>query len=297
LKIKIASFNVNSVKARLPNVLAWLKSSQPDIVLLQEIKCLEKDFPREAFFDEGYNSAICGQKTYNGVAILSKFKIEDVIKTLPHTANSKVSHNFKQKITAPKSDDFFIEEEAQDQARYIEAVISVPGGQAIRVASIYVPNGGGEIAPHQTLETSEKFLYKLEFFDRLNAHLQQVLAYDEIAIFGGDYNVAAEKIDVYDPKNLEGTVCFHSLERQKFRALLNVGLTDSYRACNQQNQAFTWWDYRGGSWQYNKGMRIDYLLTSPLATDKISAATIEDKNVRDQEKASDHCPACITIEI
>lgn len=295
-KIKIASFNVNSIKARLPSVLAWLKSSQPDVVLLQEIKCLEKDFPFEAFFDMGYNAAVCGQKSYNGVAILSKFKIEDVVKTLPYASDSKVSHNFKQKAGAPKSDGFFAEEQSLDQARYIEAVISAHG-KAIRVASIYVPNGGGEIAPHETLESSEKFLYKLEFFDRLNAHLAQLLAYDEIAIFGGDYNVAAEKIDVYDPANLDGTVCFHPLERQKFRALLNIGLTDSYRAFNQQNQAFSWWDYRGGSWQYNKGMRIDYLLTSALATDKISNASIEDKNVRDQEKASDHCPVCVEIDI
>lgn len=295
-KIKIASFNVNSVKARLPNVLAWLKHSQPDIVLLQEIKCVEKDFPFEAFFDMGYNSAVSGQKTYNGVAILSKFKIEDVVKTLPRTADSKVSHNFKQKINHAKSDDLFNEEDHQDQARYIEAVVSAHG-QAIRIASIYVPNGGGEILPMQTLESSEKFLYKLEFFDRLKVHLERVLAYDEIAIFGGDYNVAAEKIDIYDPKNLEGTVCFHPLERQKFRTLLNLGLTDSYRALNQQSQAFSWWDYRGNSWQYNKGMRIDYLLASPLATDKITAATIEDKGVRDLEKASDHCPVCLTLEI
>lgn len=290
-KIKIASFNVNSVKARLPNVLAWLKTSQPDIVLLQEIKCLEKDFPFEAFFDMGYNSAVSGQKTYNGVAILSKFKIEDVVKTLPECGHSKVSHNFKQ-----KSIDLFGDKELLDQARYIEAVVSAHG-QAIRVASIYVPNGGGEIQQNETLESSEKFLYKLEFFDRLKAHLEQLLTYDEIAVFGGDYNVAAEKNDVYDPKNLEGAVCFHPLERQKFRTLLNIGLTDSYRALNQQSQAFTWWDYRGGSWQYNKGMRIDYLLTSALATDKIVSATIEDKNVRDQEKASDHCPVCVVIEL
>ena len=267
--LKISSFNVNSINARLPRLLAWLKNSNPDIVLLQELKCLENNFPFEAMLDAGYNSAVYGQKSYNGVAILSKYKIEDVVKGLG---------------------------DEDVQARYIEAVISL-NNSAIRVASVYVPNGGGEILPHQTLETSEKFLYKLEFFDRLNAHLRHLLTYDEIAIFGGDYNVAAEKIDVYDPKNLEGSVCFHPLERQKFRALLNIGLTDSYRAFNHQNQAFTWWDYRGNSWQYNKGLRIDYLLTSALATDKISSATIEDRGVRDQEKASDHCPACLTITI
>ncbi len=270
-KIKIATFNVNSIKARLPAVISWLKNSNPDVVLLQEIKCLEQDFPFEAFFDLGYNSAVAGQKTYNGVAILSKFKIEDVVKTLPN---------------APR-----------DQARYIEAVLSISGGAALRVASIYVPNGGGEILPHETLETSDKFIYKMEFFDALKDHLATLLTYDEIAIFGGDYNVAAEKNDVYDAKNLEGTVCFHPLERQKFRGFLNLGLHDVYRQLHPANQAFTWWDYRGGSWQYNKGLRIDYLLASPLASDKIIAAEIEDKGVRDQEKASDHCPVCVTIEV
>ena len=116
-------------------------------------------------------------------------------------------------------------------------------------------------------------------------------------IFGGDYNVAVEEIDVFDPKSLRNTVCFHDLERQKFRSILNLGIVDSYRAANPQSQAFSWWDYRGGSWQHNKGMRIDYLLTSPQAADKIIATAIEDRGVRDQEKASDHCPVCVTIQI
>jgi exodeoxyribonuclease-3 len=270
--IKIASFNVNSIKARLPNFLAWLKVSNPDIVLLQELKCVEENFPLEEISDAGYNCAIAGQKTYNGVAILSKFKIEDVVKTLP-TLNGEVD----------------------EQARYIEAVISIHGS-AIRVASIYVPNGGGEIAENETLENSAKFRYKLDFFERLKAHFSKLLEFDEMQIFGGDFNVAVEEIDVFDVKNLEGTVCFHPLERQKFRSILNLGLADSYRACNQQNQAFSWWDYRAGGWQHNKGLRIDYLLTSPRASDKIISATIEDKGVRDQEKASDHCPVCVELK-
>ncbi len=272
-KIKIASFNVNSVKARLPALLSWLKNSNPDIVCLQELKCLEKDFPFEALFDAGYNAVVSGQKTYNGVAILSKFKMEDVVKELP-----------------------MLDDSIDEQARYIEAVIPLHG-TAIRVSSIYVPNGGGEILPNQELTDTEKFRYKLKFFDRLNAHLKQLATYDEIQVFGGDYNVAVEEIDVFDPKSFAGQVCFHSTERQKFRSLLNLGLTDSYRAQNQESQAFTWWDYRGGSWQHNKGLRIDYLLTSPLAADKIIATTIEDKGVRDQEKASDHCPVCVEIDI
>lgn len=295
MKIKIATFNVNSIKARLENVLSWAKNSKPDIILLQEIKCLEEDFPKEAFFDLGYNTAILGQKTYNGVAILSKFKIEDVVKNIPNFSQDLMVKKAKKKVP---QDDFFDEDksEEQQQARYIEAVISV-AGKAIRVASIYVPNGGGELENGETLEDSIKFQYKLNFFKALRKHLDEVLQYDEIAIFGGDFNVAAQNIDVYDAKSLAGSVCFHPLEQKEFRAILNLGLTDSFRAQNPATQAFSWWDYRGGGWQNDKGLRIDYLLTSPVASDKINAATIEDKGVRDQEKASDHCPVVVEIEI
>ncbi len=272
-QIKIASFNVNSVKARLPRLLEWLKNSNPDVVLLQELKCVESEFPVEALYDAGYNVAVSGQKSYNGVAILSKFKIEDVVKALP-TLNGEVD----------------------EQARYIEGVISV-GAKAIRVASIYVPNGGGDLMPNETLETSQKFTYKLKFFERLKSHFSKLAEFNEMQIFGGDYNVAVEEIDVFDAKSLRNAVCFHDLERQKFRSILNLGIVDSYRAANPQSQSFSWWDYRGGSWQHNKGMRIDYLLTSPQAAEEIVATAIEDRGVRDQEKASDHCPVCVTINI
>jgi len=285
-QIKIASFNVNSVKARLPRLLEWLKNSNPDVVLLQEIKCLEKDFPFEALYDAGYNAAVFGQKTYNGVAILSKFKIEDVVKGLPNAPM----------IDEEAENSDLLSDETSQQARYIESVISV-AGKALRIASIYVPNGGGDLLPNETLETSRKFIYKMRFFEALKLHFAKLQQFDEVQIFGGDYNVAVEEIDVFDPKSLSGTVCFHDLERAKFRSLLNLGFADSYRSLNQQSQAFSWWDYRGGSWQHNKGMRIDYLLASPQAADKISAATIEDKGVRDQEKASDHCPVCVVLDL
>lgn len=272
-KVKIATFNVNSINARLPRVLEWLKNSNPDIVCLQELKCVEENFPFDALLELGYNAAVKGQKTYNGVAILSKFPIEDVVKELP-----------------------LLDDKPDEQARYIEAVVCV-NNKAIRVASIYVPNGGGEILPGQQLEETQKFTYKLDFFDRLNKHCQTLLDYDEILVLGGDYNVGAEEIDVYNPKALAQTVCFHDLERQKFRHLLHRGLTDSYRAQHPQKQEFSWWDYRGGAWQHNKGLRIDYLLTSPLASDHIAAAYIEDKGVRDQEKASDHCPVIVELAL
>jgi exodeoxyribonuclease-3 len=277
--IKIATFNVNSVKARLPRLLEWLKSSNPDIVCLQELKCEESSFPFEALIDAGYNSAVFGQKTYNGVAILSKYKIEDVVKGLP---------DFEENSGIDGGQDL--------QARYIEAVISFKSG-AIRVASVYVPNGGGDLNEGEKLEDSKKFIYKIKFLQRLRAHIANISHYDEIQIFGGDYNVACETIDIFDPKKFDGQILFHPQERQKFREILNGGLIDSYRAKYPHNQAFSWWDYRGNSYTQNKGARIDYLLISPNCADKIIDCDIEDKNVRDQEKASDHCPVCLNILI
>jgi exodeoxyribonuclease-3 len=268
--VKIASFNVNSINSRLPRVLEWLKISNPDIVLLQELKCLEEKFPFAELLDAGYNSAVFGQKTYNGVAILSKFRIEDVVKGLP---------NF-----------------ADEQSRYIEAIIPVQN-QIIRVASIYVPNGGGDLQSGERLEDSAKFRYKMQFYTELKSHLKNLTFEDEMQVFGGDYNVAIEEIDCFDPASFRNQILFHPLEREKMRSLLNLGLIDSYRAFNQHSQGFSWWDYRGNSWQYNKGCRIDYLLTSPLLTDKISSSGIEDRGVRDKEKASDHCPVTLTITL
>ena len=288
--MKIATFNVNSVKARLNNVIKWLKESQCDVILLQEIKCEESAFPQEQFFDLGYNCAVFGQKTYNGVAILSKFPIEDVVKTLP---------GFDKDIgikAKTKDIGLFDDEAPGQQARYIEAVICVKN-TAVRVASIYMPNGGGGLEDGEKLEESEKFLYKMNFFDALKNHMQDSLKNNEIAVFGGDYNVANHDIDVYDPKNLEGTVCFNHEEKKRFRSILNLGYTDSFRALNPSDQHFSWWDYRSGAWQHNKGMRIDYLLTSPLASDKLISCRIVDKGVRDQEKASDHCPVMLELDI
>jgi exodeoxyribonuclease-3 len=275
--LKIATFNVNSVKARLPRLLEWLKTSNPDIVCLQELKCEESSFPFEALLDAGYNSAVYGQKTYNGVAILSKYKIEDVVKGLPSLSENDGIDG------------------GQDlQARYIEAVISFKQG-ALRVASVYVPNGGGDLNEGEKLEDSKKFIYKIKFLQRLRAHISSISNYDEMQIFGGDYNVASQAIDIFDPKKFDGQILFHPQERQKFRELLNVGLIDSYRAKYPHNQAFSWWDYRGNSYTQNKGARIDYLLISPNCADNIVDCDIEDKNVRDQEKASDHCPVSLII--
>lgn len=292
MKIKIATFNVNSIKARLNNVKDWLKESNVDVALLQELKCEEDKFPFEEMLDLGYNAAVLGQKTYNGVAILSKFPIEDVVKGLP---GFEADLGVKNKAS---NADLFGEEAAkQQQARYIEGVISVPNGKALRVASIYVPNGGGELENGQNLEESRKFRYKMDFFDGLRAHFANLLEFEEVTILGGDFNVANHEIDVFDAKNLAGTVCFHDDERRKFWNLLNLGLVDCWRAANLDEQAFSWWDYRGGAWQYNKGMRIDYLLASPLAADLVAGCEMADKGVRDREKASDHCPVVVELEV
>lgn len=268
--VKISSFNVNSINARLPNLINWLKSSNPDIVLLQEIKCLEENFPYQEILDSGYNSAVYGQKSYNGVAILSKYKIEDVTRGL---------------TTLGKEED--------QQARYIEGVIPINQDLVVRTASIYIPNGGGELKKDQKLEDSEKFKYKIDFFQHLRNHLARLLDFNEIQVFGGDFNVASEEIDCFDPS--AGKILFHPQEREGFRRLLNLGLTDSFRATNPNQKSYSWWDYRGNSWQYDRGFRIDYLLTSPKASDIISTTLIEDKGIRDQDKASDHCPVSVII--
>jgi exodeoxyribonuclease-3 len=258
----IATWNVNSVKSRITHLVQYIRDYAPDVLLLQELKCQTEDFPYMEIEELGYNVAAHGQKSYNGVAILSKYPIEDVITLLPGDAND-------------------------DQARYIEAVIST-SGKALRVASIYVPNGQSP--------DSEKFPYKLRFFERLHAHIRTLLRHEEILVLGGDYNVAPEAIDVFDPKSLNGTTCFHPEERARFRSLLHLGLTDAYRATNDNTQHFSWWDYRGSGWEHNKGMRIDHLLLSPGAADLLQSSDIMDIT-RGWEKPSDHAPVVCEIKI
>ncbi len=262
MTISIATFNVNSIKARLPNVLAWLDAAKPDIALLQELKCVNEAFPAMEIEERGYNLALHGQKTYNGVAILSKFPLDDIIRDLP-------------------------EADGDDHARYIEAVASVPGG-AIRVASVYVPNG-------QAID-SDKFPYKLKFLERLRTHWQKQLAFHEIAVLGGDFNVAPAPLDVYDAVALDGSVCYHPAERERLRALTNLGLYDAFRALHPHDRQFSWWDYRGNAYEAGHGLRIDHLLISPLAADRLVACHI-DETPRALDKPSDHAPVVCTLAI
>ena len=260
MAISIATFNVNSVKARLLNLLAWLDANPVDILLLQELKCVDEAFPAMELEERGYHLALHGQKTYNGAAICSKFPLNDVVRGLAG-------------------------EDTDEQARYIEAMVNIPGG-ALRVASAYVPNG-------QDVE-SDKFPYKLRFYDRLRAHWAQRLGLHEMAVLGGDFNVAPEPIDVFDPRKSDGRICYHPLEREKLRGLLNLGMYDAFRVANPQVKQFSWWDYRAGAYENGMGLRIDHLLLSPMAADRLVSCHI-DEVPRQQEKPSDHAPVVVTL--
>lgn len=250
--IKIATFNVNSIKARLPNFLAWLKDFNPSVVLLQELKCIDEGFPRLEIEDAGYNVATHGQKTYNGVAILSKSPIEDVARGLPG-------------------------DDSDVQARYIEGTVF----GVVRVASIYLPNGN----PIAT----EKFTYKIAWMERLKTHIKKNLVNNEIAIWGGDYNVIPKDDDVWSAKAMKDDALMQPESRAKFRSILHLGLTDALRAFHPQPHIYSYWDYQAGAWQKDNGLLIDHLLCSPQAADRLIASGV-DKTPRGQEKASDHTP-------
>jgi exodeoxyribonuclease III len=260
--MKIATWNVNSIKARLDNTVAWLKDAAPDIVCLQELKCEDAAFPAQAFEDIGYNVLTHGQKTYNGVAILSKMPGEDVRRGLPG-------------------------EEEDSQARYIEGVFS-SGSRSVRVASIYLPNGN----PPDT----DKFNYKLRWMDRLHAHVKHLLALEEPLVLAGDYNIIPTSLDARFPDAWMGDALFRPESKAKFRRLLNLGLTDAIRQVHgDAPDLYSFWDYQAGAWQKNNGIRIDHLLLSPQAADLLTGARI-DKNVRDWERPSDHVPVIIDLK-
>jgi exodeoxyribonuclease-3 len=249
--MKVATWNVNSIKARLPLVLSWLRQVEPDVVLLQETKVVDGDFPGLEIGDLGYNVACVGQKTYNGVAVLSKRPIDVLANALPGDPNDR-------------------------EARYVEVFT---GG--LRLASIYAPNGnpvGGE-----------RFSYKLAWLNRLHAHLASVLANEDVCVFAGDYNVAPVDGDVYDPEAWRGDALCQPEARAGFRRLLHLGYVDAIRAVRDQDHQYTWWDYRGRYWAGDQGLRIDHILLSPQAADRLTGAGI-DREPRSRERASDHTP-------
>ena len=249
--VTIATWNVNSIKARLPNVVAWLRDAAPDVVLLQEIKSIEENFPKQELEDYGYNVAVVGQKSYNGVAILSKAPLEDLRHALPG-------------------------DETDEQARYLEATTF-----GLRVASIYLPNGNPI--------DSEKYPYKISWMQRLGAHARALLAYEQPTVLGGDYNVCPTDEDVYDADAFAGDALCQPEVRRNFRMLLYGGYTEAYRALHSDAHRYSFWDYQAGAWQKNNGLRIDHLLLSPQAADRLEEADIDEKP-RGRQKASDHTP-------
>ncbi len=259
--MRIATWNVNSVNARLETVLRWFEEAKPDVACLQEIKCVDEKFPAEAFERLGYNVAVHGQKAYNGVALLSKTPLEDVRKGLPG-------------------------DDGDEHARYIEAVVS--GRTPVRVASIYLPNGN----PIGT----EKFAYKLAWLARLNAHARELLVLEEPLALLGDYNVIPEPRDAEFPKNWVSDALFQPETREAFRALKWLGLTEAYLEADGAPGAYTFWDYQAGAWQRNNGIRIDHALLSPQAADLLTGVSIH-RDVRSWEKPSDHVPLVVELDV
>ncbi len=257
--MKIISWNVNSVRARIENILQYIKESNPDILFLQEIKTPNKTFPSEAFAKNGYNSYVFGQKSYNGVAIISKQELEKI-------NNSFIKDDLKQ-------------------SRIISAELILKK-KKIELINIYVPNGN----PVGT----EKYEYKIDWYNSFIKKIEKILKENKNIIIGGDFNVIPDKIDVYDYKKYENDALFLLEIRKKLRELINLGLIDAYRHIHKNKQEFTFWDYMAGSWPKNHGMRIDHFLISTNILNKIKSINIDSKP-RSKTKPSDHTPIELVI--
>ncbi len=255
--MKIATWNVNSLNVRLPHVLAWLKTSPVDVLCLQELKLEDAKFPLEAIEDAGYHAVFNGQKTYNGVAILSRARPEDVVKDMPGYAD--------------------------EQRRVIAATVN-----GIRVVNVYIVNG-------QSVD-SDKYQYKLAWLTALRGYVNETIkAYGDVALLG-DYNIAPEDRDVHDPKAWEGQVLCSPAEREHFQALIALGMVDSFRLFAQAEKSFTWWDYRMNGFKRNLGLRIDHiLLTKGLVARAV--ASVIDREPRKLERPSDHTPVITTLQV
>ncbi|MGI9425622.1 MAG: exodeoxyribonuclease III [Hyphomicrobiaceae bacterium] len=258
--MKIATWNINGVKARINVVLQWLEDAQPDIACFQEIKSIDEGFPAGKFEDIGYNVTVHGQKGFNGVAIISKMPLEDVRRGLPGN-------------------------EDDPQARYLEGLAITPE-MSVRVASIYLPNGN----PVAT----EKFPYKLDWIGHLEKHAQDLLVLEEPLLLAGDYNIIPEPIDCYDPAAWQDDALYQPQSRDAFKRMKNIGFVDAVRACEPGSDVYTFWDYQAGAWQKNNGIRIDHILLSAQASDRLRSCGI-DKHTRSWEKPSDHVPVWVEI--
>jgi exodeoxyribonuclease III len=261
--MKIVTWNINGIRARIGNLTHWLTESAPDIVCLQEIKSVDEQFPRAEIEALGYNVETYGQKGFNGVAILSKLRFDEVNRGLPG-------------------------DETDEQARFIEGVFSTDQG-ALRVVSLYLPNGN-------PVDDERKFPYKLSWMARLERWAQERLKLEEALVLAGDYNVIPEPVDARFPENWLRDALFQPQTRQAFRRLLNLGFTEAVRAVTDGPEVYTFWDYQAGAWQKNNGIRIDHLLLSPEAANRFASASIE-KHVRAWEKPSDHVPVAVELSL
>ena len=256
--MKIATWNVNSIRVRLQTVLDWMDKEQPDVLCLQEIKVTNELFPADSFEASGYQIAVSGQKTYNGVAIVSKYEIRELQTEFP-------------------------EYEAEGQKRFIAATI----GQ-VRVVNVYVPNGSAPDSP--------KFIYKLEFISQLRNYLEQLHQPEEYLILVGDFNIAPEARDVYDAEEMEGEIGFHPKERAALRALKDWGFEDVFRRHHEKGGLYSWWDYRAGAFRRDMGLRIDHIwATTPLAA--LSVESGMDREQRSLPKPSDHIPVWARFDL
>jgi len=260
--LTIATWNVNSVKARLPHVLQWLTAHKPDIVFLQELKCETDAFPRFEIEALGYHAYVVGQKSYNGVAILSLQPLTITLEALPGDSTDT-------------------------QARYIEAVLG-----ELTLACLYLPNGN---PVGENPAESEKYSYKLRWMQRLEDRVRVLMASEKPFLLGGDFNIIPTAADVYDPKGWENDALFRPESRAAWQRLCNLGLTEAFRTLHPNAQhAYSFWDYQQGAWQQDHGLRIDHFLLSPEATDRLHSCTI-DRTPRGWEKASDHTPVVLQL--
>lgn len=258
--MKIATFNINGIKARLPALLDWLDEAQPDVALLQEIKSVDEGFPHEPFEERGYNVETHGQKSFNGVAILSKLPLEDVTRGLPG-------------------------DDEDEQARWIEA--TVVGKTAIRLCGLYLPNGNPCPGP--------KYDYKLAWMKRLEARARDLLAAEEPALMAGDYNIIPQDEDAKRPEVWQEDALARPESRAAFRRIVNLGFTEAFRARTRGPGHYSFWDYQAGAWNRDDGIRIDHFLLTPQCADLLIDCKI-DKDIRAREKPSDHVPVWVELD-
>ncbi|WP_412505469.1 exodeoxyribonuclease III [Roseovarius sp. SYSU LYC5161] len=260
--MKIASFNINGIKARIRALSDWLDEAQPDIVLLQEIKSTDAGFPTEHFEDMGYAVETHGQKSFNGVAILSRHPLEDVTRGLPG-------------------------DDSDEQARWIEATVT-GDRTAIRVCGLYLPNGNPAPGP--------KYDYKLSWMERLRQRASDLLSAEEPALMAGDYNIIPQDEDAKNPDAWREDALALPQSRAAFRRIVNLGFTDAFRARHSGDGHYTFWDYQAGAWNRDHGIRIDHLLLTPQAADSMTDCGI-DRSVRGREKPSDHVPVWVDLDV